>query len=64
MTAPRDARSARRLLATALFGLLGGIALAATGSPTAGGLIATACLGGAAYALHAFGRTGPDLPAK
>lgn len=64
MTAVRDARSARRLLAGALFGLLGGIALAATGSPTVGGLIATACLAGGAYGLHAFGRTGPDLPVK
>lgn len=64
MKAPRDARSARRMLATALFGLLGGIALAATGSPTVGGLVATACLVGAAYSLHAFGRTGPEESSK
>ncbi len=64
MMAKRDPRSARRVLAGALFGLLGGIALAATGSPTVGGLIATACLAGAAYGLHAFGRTGPDVLIK
>jgi len=55
-----EERAARRLLAGMLIGLLCGIALAATGSPTVGGLIATAGLGGTAWGLHRLGRAGSN----
>jgi len=51
---------ARKVLAWATGSLLIGIALAATGNATFGGILTTAALAGTAYALHRLGRSGPD----
>jgi 4-hydroxybenzoate polyprenyltransferase len=51
---------ARRILAWATGSLLVGIALAATGNTTFGGIVTTAALVGTAYSLHRLGRSGPD----
>lgn len=50
----------RSLLAIGATTALVGIAIAATGDPTSGGVVTVASLVLLIYGLHRFGRTGPD----
>ena len=61
MTRPRvNPAQARRQLGWAAAGLLVGVAASALGYALVGGIITVASMLGAAYALHRFGRSGPD----
>ncbi len=53
-------RSIRSLLALGATTVLVGIGLAATGESLLGGLVVVPSLVLMVYALHRFGRTGPD----
>ena len=57
-----QAARSRSLIAIAGAGALVGIGLAATGDATFGAWITLPSLIGLIYALHRFGRTGPDAP--
>ncbi len=50
----------RSLLAIGTTTVLVGIAVAATGDPTSGGVVTVVSLVLLIYGLHRFGRTGPD----
>ncbi|GMV12965.1 MAG: hypothetical protein HS104_08440 [Polyangiaceae bacterium] len=50
----------RSLLAIGATTVLAGIAIAATGDPTSGGVVTVLSLVLLIYALHRFGRSGPD----
>lgn len=52
----------RTLIGAAATALLAGIGLAATGESLLGGLVVVPSLVLLIYALHRFGRTGPDDP--
>ncbi len=55
-------RRVRSLLALGATSVLAGIALAATGEPLLGGIVVVPSLVLLVYALHRFGRSGPDEP--
>ncbi|MCC6902868.1 MAG: hypothetical protein IT377_28110 [Polyangiaceae bacterium] len=50
----------RTLLSVGVTTVLVGIAIAATGDPSTGGVITVGSLVLLIYGLHRFGRTGPD----
>jgi hypothetical protein len=63
-TDARSEASARTLLGAAAASVLLGIALCLVDQPMLGGWLSVLSLGGMLVALHRFGRSGADAPAR